>query len=104
MASNFVPKGLAIVVADVLATVGELRQASLNAARLRRLADKAQGGALREHHAADAAEDYVRELTDRITGRAARDDVDPNEAIRLAERVLDRKMRLPEGVEPLEAA
>jgi hypothetical protein len=104
MRSAFVSKGEAVVVADVLGTVAELRQASAAAVRLRSVADQAKGGALLEHNAAEQAEDYVRELTARIAGRAARDDMEPNEAIRLAERVLDGKLRLPEGVETLEAA
>lgn len=99
-----IPEPEAIAVADVLNAVGELRQASTTAVRLRRIADGTKGAALFEHHRARRAEDYVAELTDRIASRARLAGMEVNELMHFAEAVLDQRMALPEGVEAMEAA
>jgi hypothetical protein len=100
----FVPRAHAVAIADILATAADLRKATAEALRLRAIADRAQGGALQEAHAARLAEDHVRDLTDRIRGRVERDGLTLGEAIRAAEAVIDGKARLPRGVEPAEGA
>lgn len=104
MKSNFIDRAEAIVVADVLATVAELREASTKALKWRREADEAHGAALFEHHRARKAEEYVAELTGRISARTSRDGMNTNHIIALAEAVLDGRRSLPAGVEVLEVA
>lgn len=102
MISNFIDRAEAIVVADVLHNVAELRKAADTAQRLRR----GQPGkwAIVAIEAQDRADAYVRELTERIASRARSGGMKTNDAISLAEAVLDKRRRLPAGVEVLEVA
>jgi hypothetical protein len=105
MLSNFIPRGEAVAVADVLATVAELRLATANLARLRR---RSPGNGRQWEIVAIEAEEraaaFVRDLTGRVQARAHSACMPADDLLRLAEAVIEGRRRLPAGVEAAEAA
>jgi len=93
-------------VADILGTVAELRLAEARAreARQARGAEIFSADPRSAYCRAGRAEGYVAELRGLIASRARSGDLDAEHLAALAGAVLDGRMRLPEGVEPMEAA
>ncbi len=93
----------ASAVADILETAIELRHA-------RRRVDEAMAKTGVEQFSvarssawqqAAAAQSWVHELLSRIASRARREDIEPDQLLRLADQVIDGRRRLPDDIEPM---
>jgi predicted proteasome-type protease len=91
---------LASAVADVLETAGELKLATAKAIAAQRQENAGRFSvdpASPWQHARRANE-WVRELTERIASRAARDSIDVNVLLNAVDDVAAGRKLLPEGV------